>query len=147
MDISFHSEGLRFELDKKVHHKKWIRAWLESHQMFPGTLAFIFTTNERLRLMNKEFLNHNYFTDVITFDYRDGNEISGDVYISIEQVRLNAEAYDVALGEEQRRVMIHGVLHLMGYGDASDEEKQIMRKMENEALHLWLKLSQNDFRI
>ncbi len=115
--------------------------------MQPDALSFIFTSNERLRLMNQEFLNHNYFTDVITFDYSEGNTISGDVFISIEQVKLNAERYGVSAEEEQRRVMIHGVLHLMGYGDASDEEKQIMRKKENEALNLWLKLSQNDFRI
>jgi len=147
VDISFHSEAIRFELSQKINHKKWIRSWLESHGMRPGTLSFIFTSNEHLRLMNQEFLNHNYFTDVITFDYSEGKHISGDVFISIEQVRLNAEAYEVSEEEEQRRVMIHGVLHLMAYGDTSDEEKEIMRKKENEALHLWLKLSQNGFRI
>ena len=139
MDISFHSEEIRFELKQKIDHKKWIRYWLESRQMHPGTLSFIFTSNEHLRLMNQEFLNHNYFTDVITFDYSEGNRISGDVFISIEQVRINAEAYDVSVEDEQRRVMIHGVIHLMGYGDASNEEKEIMREKENEALHLWLK--------
>ena len=147
MDISFHSEAIRFELKQKIYHKKWIRAWLESHKMQPGAISFIFTSNERLRLMNQEFLNHNYFTDVITFDYSEGKTISGDVFISIEQVRLNAETYSVSLEEEQRRVMIHGVLHLMAYKDASEEEKQDMREKENEALHLWLKLSENDFRI
>jgi rRNA maturation RNase YbeY len=147
VDISFHSEAIRFELGQKIYHKKWIRHWLESHHMFPGALSFIFTSNEYLRLMNQEFLNHNYFTDVITFDYSEGKEISGDVFISMEQVRLNARTYEVPEEEEQRRVMIHGVLHLMGYGDASGEEQEIMRKKENEALHLWLKLSQNDFRI
>ena len=107
--------------------------------MTPGALTFIFTSNEQLRLMNQEFLNYNYFTDVITFDYSEGKLISGDVFISIEQVRINAEAYEVSVEEERRRVMIHGVLHLMAYGDASEEEKLIMRKKENEALHLWLK--------
>ena len=97
--------------------------------------------------MNREYLNHNYFTDVITFDYSEGEQISGDVFISMEQVRLNAESYKVSVEEELRRVMIHGVLHLMAYGDASHEEQQIMRKKENEALHLWLKLSENGFRI
>ena len=147
MDISFHSEEIRFELKQKIDHKKWIRYWLESRQMHPGALSFIFTSNEHLRLMNQEFLNHNYFTDVITFDYSEGNRISGDVFISIEQVRINAEAYDVSVEDEQRRVMIHGVIHLMGYGDASNEEKEIMREKENEALHLWLKLSKNGFRV
>jgi len=147
VDITFHGEEIRFELKQKIFHKKWIRYWLESHHLQPGALSFIFTSNERLKLMNQEFLNHNYFTDVITFDYSEGKSISGDVFISIEQVRLNAKEYTVSVEEEQRRVMIHGVLHLMGYTDASDEEKQIMRKKENEALHLWLNLSKNGFRI
>ena len=97
--------------------------------------------------MNQEFLNHNYFTDVITFDYTSGKVISGDVFISIDQLRINADIYGVSIEDEQRRVMIHGVLHLMAYSDSSDEETETIRKKENEALHLWLKLSQNDFRI
>ena len=147
MDISFHSEGIRFELKAKIKHKKWIRKWIESHQLQAGEISFVFTSNEQLRLMNKKFLNHNYFTDVITFDYSSGKKISGDVFISIDQLRINADIYGVSLEDEQRRVMIHGVLHLMAYSDSSDEEKETMRKKENEALHLWLKLSQNDFRI
>jgi rRNA maturation RNase YbeY len=147
VDISFHSEAIRFELKQKINHRKWIRAWLDAHHMYPVALAFIFTSNEQLRLMNQEFLNHNYFTDVITFDYSKGKAISGDVFISIEQVRLNAKSFEVSLDEEQRRVMIHGVLHLMGYGDATEEERRIMHKKENEALHLWLKFGTDDFRI
>ena len=147
MDIRFHSEGIRFELKEKIKHKKWIRKWLESHQFQPGRISYIFISNEQLRLMNKKFLNHNYFTDVITFDYSDGEKISGDVWISIDQVKINAEIYSVSVEDEQRRVMIHGVLHLMGFSDSTDDEKRTMREKENEALHLWLKLSQNDFRI
>lgn len=85
------------------------------------------------------YLNHDYFTDVITFDYSEGNVISGDVFISIDRVRLNARIYDEGFEEELKRVMIHGVLHLLGFGDATDVEKQQMRKLENDALHLWLK--------
>ena len=147
MDISFHSEGIRFELKARIKHKKWIRKWIESHQLQAGEISFVFTSNEQLRLMNKKFLNHNYFTDVISFDYRSGNKISGDVFISIDQIRINADIYGVSIEDERRRVMIHGVLHLMAYSDSSDEETDTMRKKENEALHLWLKLSQNDFRI
>jgi probable rRNA maturation factor len=147
VDISFHSEEIRFELKEKINHKKWIRKWLESHQLHPGEISYVFTSNEQLRLMNKKFLNHNYFTDVITFDYSSGKKISGDVFISIDQLRINADIYGVSIEDEQKRVMIHGVLHLMAYSDSLDEEKDTMRKQENEALHLWLKLSQNDFRI
>jgi rRNA maturation RNase YbeY len=145
--ISFHSEGIRFELKAKIKHKKWIRKWIESHQLQAGEISFVFTSNEQLRLKNKKFLNHNYFTDVITFDYSSGNKISGDVFISMDQIRINADIYGVSIEDERRRVMIHGVLHLMAYSDSSDEEKESMRKKENEALHLWLKLSQYDFRI
>ncbi len=147
MDISFHNEGIRFELKDKIKHKKWIRKWLESNQFHPGKISYVFTSNEQLRLMNQEFLNHNYFTDVITFDYTSGKKISGDVFISLEQVKSNADFYGVSVKDEQRRVMIHGVLHLMGFSDETDDEKETMRKKENEALHLWMKLFQNDFRI
>ena len=89
--------------------------------------------------MNLEYLNHNYFTDVITFDYTDDHTISGDLFISIDQVKKNADFYGVKANEELRRVMIHGVLHLLGFNDASSGEREIMREKENEALHLWLK--------
>ena len=99
----------------------------------------MFTSNEQLKLINQEYLNHNYFTDVITFDYTSENVVSGDIFISVDQVKLNAEMYAVSFQEELRRVLIHGVLHLMGYNDASVEEKELMREKENDALHLWLK--------
>ena len=89
--------------------------------------------------MNREYLNHDYNTDVITFDYTEGDAISGDVFISVDQVRLNAISYSQKFDDELRRVMVHGVLHLIGFGDGTNQEKEKMRKMENEALHLWLK--------
>ncbi len=147
MAICFHSEGISFDLEKKIRHKKWIRQWIESEGKIQGPLNFIFTSNEQLRLMNQEYLNHNHFTDVITFEYGDENITSGDIFISIDQVMENAEFYRVSMGEELRRVMIHGVLHLMGYHDGSSAEKEGMREKENEALHLWLKLVKNEFRI
>ena len=89
--------------------------------------------------MNNDYLNHNYFTDVITFDYSEGDLVSGDVFISVDQVKENAAFYIEDPENELRRVIIHGVLHLLGFGDSTLDEKEIMRKMENEALHLWLK--------
>ena len=88
--------------------------------------------------MNREYLNHNYFTDVITFDYSEGESVSGDIFISIDQVRENAKIFAVTEEEELRRVMIHGVLHLIGFRDSTEAEKKVMQKMENDALHLWL---------
>ncbi len=89
--------------------------------------------------MNREHLNHNHNTDVITFDYTEGNIISGDIFISIEEVRENAGIYKSPFEDELRRVMIHGVLHMMGFNDARTREREEMREMENEALNLWLK--------
>ena len=140
MSVHFHSEAIRFDLKKKVRHKNWIRNWITNHQRIPGDLSIIFTSNEQIKLMNQEYLNHNYFTDVITFDYSLESTIAGDIFISVDQIRLNAKKYSVSIEDELRRVMIHGVLHLMGYEDTSVEEKELMRKKENEALHLWLKL-------
>ena len=139
MAISFHSEGIRFELKQKLRHKQWIEKCIQSYKKIPGELSFIFTSDEQLLLMNRKYLDHDYFTDVITFDYTVGDIISGDIYIGVDQVNKNAAFYGVEPEEELRRVMVHGILHLLDYKDVSSEEKRAMRKKENEALHLWLK--------
>ena len=91
--------------------------------------------------MNREYLNHNYFTDVITFDYTDETSVSGDIFISIDQVHENAGLYRVTKEDELRRVVIHGVLHLLGFSDSDEEGEKEMRQLENDALHLWLNIS------
>ena len=140
MPVKFHTEQVSFNLKQKLKHKQWINSWLDSHDSVCGELDFIFVSNKRIRLINQKFLNHDYNTDVITFDYGEGREISGDIFISIEQVRINALSYETEEDEELRRVMIHGVNHLLGYKDSNEEEREIMRQMENEALNLWLKM-------
>lgn len=139
MAIRFHSQNFNFILQKKNPHKSWIRTCIVAHGRIAGSINYIFTSNPYLRDINQEYLNHNYFTDVITFDYSDVNLISGDVFISVEQVRINSESYNSGFDDELRRVMIHGVFHLIGFNDESDEEKKVMRKLENDALHLWWK--------
>jgi probable rRNA maturation factor len=138
--VTFHTEKTQFNLGQKLQHKRWINRWVESKKAVCGKLSFVFTSNKHLRLINKKYLNHNYYTDVISFDYAKGELISGDIFISIDQVRINAKSYDTEEEEELRRVMIHGVNHLLGYGDGNDEERETMRQMENDALHLWLKM-------
>jgi probable rRNA maturation factor len=94
-------------------------------------LAYIFTTDEDLKKINVQFLNHNYFTDVITFDYSEDPVINGEVYMSIDRIRENARAYSVKIEDEILRVMFHGVLHLTGYNDISEVEKKVMRARED----------------
>jgi len=138
--VTFHTEKTNFNLGQKLRHKRWIKLWIESQEAKCGKLSFVFTSNKHLKLINQKYLNHNYFTDVITFDYTDGDLISGDIFISIEQVNINAGSYSTDEGEELRRVMVHGVNHLLGYGDGNEEVRLTMRQMENDALHLWLKM-------
>ena len=140
MSVSFHTEEIPFNLKQKLRHKQWIREWILLHKKIPGDLSFVFTSNERIRHINRDYLNHNYFTDVISFDYSVDRIVSGDIFIGLEEVKRNAEFYGQELEDELRRVMIHGVIHLLGFADDSQEEKEIMREKENEALHLWKKL-------
>ena len=139
MAVRFHTQGIHFELQKKNPHKSWLKNCIEAHARVPGSINFIFTSNPLLREMNQKYLKHDYHTDVISFNYSEGDQISGDVFISIDQVHINAKIFNEHFDHELRRVMVHGVLHLIGFDDGKKSEKQLMRKLENDALHLWLK--------
>jgi len=107
---------------------------IRESKFVPGDLSFILTTDENLRKINVEFLKHDYFTDVITFGYNEGNILKGEIYISLESVQTNSTNYKVSLRKELLRVMSHGIIHLMGYNDATTKEKEEMRGIED----LWL---------
>ena len=106
----------------------------ENHQL--GDISIIFCSDEYLLDMNRTHLDHDYYTDIITFDYTDNQIVSGDLFISVDRVRENASDFNVSFQHELHRVMIHGVLHLCGYKDKSDDEEKLMRSKENNALSM-----------
>jgi len=107
---------------------------IRENKFVPGDLSFILTTDSNIRKINYEFLKHDYFTDVITFGYNEGKILNGEIYISLETVRSNSLNYNVSLKNELLRVISHGIIHLMGYDDSTDEERKEMRRIEN----IWL---------
>ena len=100
-----------------------------------GEISIIFVSDSYLLEMNQKYLNHDYYTDIITFDYCEMNIVSGDLFISVDRVQENAESFDVDFLTELKRVMIHGVLHLCGYKDKTEEEERMMRELENKYLN------------
>ena len=114
--------------------KQWIKLVIENNNKKVGEIAYIFCSDEQLLEINKEFLNHDYYTDIITFDYSETDVVSGDMFISIDRIRDNAKILGVAYQEELHRVIIHGILHLLGNKDKTETESENMRKLEDECL-------------
>ncbi len=137
--ISFNSEGVGFKMPQKSIYKAWIEAVSLSHGKKVGEISYIFCSDEYLLEMNKQYLQHDYYTDIITFDYSEGETISGDLFISVDRVNDNANDLSISPEIEMQRVVIHGVLHLCGYGDKDFEAEQNMRKMEEKALEIFPK--------
>jgi probable rRNA maturation factor len=134
MAVSFQVQHIQFHLKNKLKIKSWIKKIVEEEKKQLGQINFVFTSDEELLKTNIQFLNHNTYTDIITFDNCVNKEIIGDILISIERVKDNADKFNVEFKEELRRVIIHGVLHLCGYKDKKASEKEIMRFKENLAL-------------
>ena len=134
MAILFINDHLDFRLKEKLKLKKWIIKISLKEKKEIGSLNYIFTTDEALLEINRKYLKHNTYTDIITFNYNEGKKINGDVFISVERVRENAKKFGVDFEEELRRVMIHGVLHLCGYRDKKKADAELMRKKENQSL-------------
>lgn len=135
--ISFQNLSIGFKLSNKTKLKQWIKAITEKEKYQLGTINYIFCTDEELLEINLKHLNHNTYTDIITFDYTEGKKISSDIFISIERVLENAQKFKVDFDTELKRVMIHGVLHLCGYKDKTKTDAELMRKKENAAIKLF----------
>lgn len=134
--ISFNYE-IDFEIQEETSYTNWVSSIILSENKSEGEINYIFCDDNYLLEINQQYLNHDTLTDVISFDYSLGDEIHGDIYISIERVRENADDFKVPFEEELKRVMIHGVLHYCGYKDKSDADELLMRSKEDEKLKLF----------
>ncbi len=135
-EIAYHYQT-EFSLEEEQKHTDWIIRVVEGFGLKTGELNFIFVSDEALLQMNQEYLSHDYFTDIITFEYEELEGVSGDLFISTDRVLENAEQMKCDFANEMRRVMVHGVLHLLGYQDKTKEQEQHMRKLEERALELF----------
>jgi probable rRNA maturation factor len=135
--IFFEREDIDFQLRKEDKTKDWILKIIEKEDKELIQLTYIFCSDAYLLQINKEYLNHDTYTDIITFPYLSPPHIEGDIFISIDRIKENAQEFNTTFDEELRRVMIHGVLHLCGYPDKTEEETALMRVKEAEALTLW----------
>ena len=136
MNIDFNFEDVDFTLPDEQSLKDWIDHTVKNEHCFTGNLSYIFCSDEYLWNMNKQYLGHDYYTDIITFDYDEGDTLNGDLVISLDTVRTNAELFKKDYDEELHRVIIHGILHLCGINDKGPGERELMEAAENRALAL-----------
>ena len=134
--IHFFSEGIHYKLSHPRKITTWIKGCITNETKVAGAINFIFCNDSYLHKINLEYLNHDTLTDIITFDNSDGSIIEGDIYISVDRVRENSMKYNVDFEDELQRVMIHGILHLIGYSDKTSALKKQMRKKEDAYLSL-----------
>lgn len=134
--ISFNYET-QFKLAKKSDYSGWLSRVIQSESKSEGDINYIFCDDDFLLGINQQYLNHDTLTDIISFDYSVGNELHGDVFISIQRVRENAAEFEVTFEEELKRVMVHGLLHYCGYKDKSEKDKREMRFKEDEKIKLF----------
>lgn len=132
--IRYFTEDIDFAFKGKSVHNAWLKAVSEEEGRRPGQISVIFCSDPYLLEINRKYLGHDYYTDIITFDYSEGDTISGDLFISVDTVRSNAEYYSADFKDELDRVIVHGVLHLIGYDDHTDEQSAEMRVRENHYL-------------
>lgn len=136
MAVSYFNEGVQMPDIKRTAVSAWIRQVAQLHGKRLGEVNYKFVDDEAILECNRQFLQHDYYTDIITFDYTAGNRISGDIIISLDTVRSNAEQFEQPFERELHRVIIHGILHLCGINDKGPGEREVMEQHENEALEI-----------
>ena len=137
--ITFNAEGTKMPKIKKREVTAWIKAVAASYGRKVGEIGYLFVDDEKILEVNNEYLGHNYYTDIITFDYDEGDVINGDMVISLDTVRTNADQFGKEYDEELYRVIIHGILHLCGIDDKGPGEREIMEAAENKALEMYIR--------
>ena len=132
--ITYNTEGVKMPKFKKREATTWIKAVAATYGKKVGEIGYLFADDEKILEVNREYLGHDYYTDIITFDYSEGDTISGDIVISLDTVASNAEQQGTDYAEELMRVVVHGILHLCGINDKGPGEREIMEAAENKAL-------------
>ncbi len=137
MSITFHKEEIEFDLPSEEKLTAWLLDIASKEDKTISQFSYIFCSDDYLLNINKTYLNHDYYTDIITFPYKQGHEIESDIFISVDRVRDNATEYKTTFESELLRVMAHGLLHMAGYGDKTEEDQDKMTDMENQCLVMW----------
>ena len=135
--VSFIADSIEMPALDERKVTRWIRSVAADYNFAVGNINYIFCSDDRELEVNRQFLGHDYYTDVITFDYTSGKTLNGDIFISLDTVRSNAEMVGAPFEEELRRIIIHGILHLTGQGDKTPETKAQMTEKEEKALAKW----------
>ena len=134
--ITFQTENIEMPAIDQAKVRDWVRNVAASYQKKVSEIAYFFCDDEKILEVNRQYLQHDYYTDIITFDYCEGNKLSGDLFISLDTVRSNSELFGTDYNTELHRVIIHGILHLCGINDKGPGEREIMEAAENRALEL-----------
>ncbi|MBQ4003703.1 MAG: rRNA maturation RNase YbeY [Bacteroidaceae bacterium] len=136
MNITFNTDGVAMPDIEPQRIRDWVQRVAQAHGRRVGEVNYIFVSDERILDINRQFLGHDYYTDIITFDYCEADILQGDLFISLDTVRTNAEGLGVTYAQELHRVVIHGILHLCGINDKGPGEREVMEAEENTALAL-----------
>ena len=134
--VSYYTQDTNFNFKGRLLNNRWLKMVAESELKRLGDISIIFCSDNYILDVNMKYLQHDYFTDIITFDYCEGDRLSGDLFISVDSVRENASFYGTEFENELNRVIVHGLLHLIGYDDHTDEDQKTMRAKENYYLQL-----------